>query len=236
MWLIFIAYLTKYLPIAYTACHAALQTVHADLEDAARILGANRLVAFKDVTMPLFGVGLVSAWLLVFLPSLRELSSPILPLHDALPRGGGRDLHALRGGPLGSRVARWESCCSGSPFSWWRWPSDSWADASSRSDPADGRGPPSGTHQAVRRRRRRRPRAHARDPPRRARLPPRPVGCGKTTTLRSSRGSSRPRRARSGWATGASPRRARRCRPSDGGMSMLFQSYAVWPHKTVART
>jgi len=78
MWLIFIAYLTKYLPIAYTACHAALQTVHADLEDAARILGANRLVAFKDVTMPLFGVGLVSAWLLVFLPSLRELSSSIL--------------------------------------------------------------------------------------------------------------------------------------------------------------
>jgi iron(III) transport system permease protein len=78
IWLIFVAYLTKYLPIAYTACHAALQTVHVDLEDAARILGANRLVAFKDVTMPLFGVGLVSAWLLVFLPSLRELSSSIL--------------------------------------------------------------------------------------------------------------------------------------------------------------
>ena len=28
--------------------------------------------------MPLFSVGLVSAWLLVFLPSLRELSSSIL--------------------------------------------------------------------------------------------------------------------------------------------------------------
>ena len=78
IWLIFIAYLTKYLPIAYTACHAALQTVHVDLEDAARVLGANRLTAFKDVTLPLFGVGLVSAWLLVFLPSLRELSSSIL--------------------------------------------------------------------------------------------------------------------------------------------------------------
>jgi iron(III) transport system permease protein len=78
IWIIFVAYLTKYLPIAYTACHAALQTVHVDLEDAARVLGANRLVAFKDVTVPLFGVGLVSAWLLVFLPSLRELSSSIL--------------------------------------------------------------------------------------------------------------------------------------------------------------
>lgn len=78
IWIIFVAYLTKYLPIAYTACNAALATVHADLEDAARVLGANRLAAFKDVTIPLFGVGLISAWLLVFLPSLRELSSSIL--------------------------------------------------------------------------------------------------------------------------------------------------------------
>jgi iron(III) transport system permease protein len=78
IWIIFVAYLTKYLPVAYTACHAAIQTVHVDLEDAARILGANRLVAFKDVTAPLVGVGLVSAWLLVFLPSLRELSASIL--------------------------------------------------------------------------------------------------------------------------------------------------------------
>jgi iron(III) transport system permease protein len=78
IWIIFVAYLTKYLPVAYTACHAAMATVHADLEDAARILGANRLVAVKDVTVPLLGAGLASAWLLVFLPSLRELSSSIL--------------------------------------------------------------------------------------------------------------------------------------------------------------
>ncbi|MBI3007838.1 MAG: iron ABC transporter permease [candidate division NC10 bacterium] len=78
IWILFVAYLTKYVPIAYTACNAALSTVHADLEDAARVLGANRLIAFKDVTVPLFGVGLISAWLLVFLPSLRELSASIL--------------------------------------------------------------------------------------------------------------------------------------------------------------
>jgi iron(III) transport system permease protein len=78
IWIIFVAYLTKYLPVAYTACHAALANVHPELEDAARILGANRLVAVKDVTVPLLGAGLVSAWLLVFLPSLRELSSSIL--------------------------------------------------------------------------------------------------------------------------------------------------------------
>ncbi|MBI3454178.1 MAG: iron ABC transporter permease [Candidatus Rokubacteria bacterium] len=78
IWIIFVAYLTKYLPVAYTACHAAMATVHPDLEDAARILGANRLQAVTDVTVPLLGTGLLSAWLLVFLPSLRELSSSIL--------------------------------------------------------------------------------------------------------------------------------------------------------------
>jgi iron(III) transport system permease protein len=78
IWIIFVAYLTKYLPVAYTACHAAMATVHPELEDAARILGASRLVAVKDVTVPLLGAGLASAWLLVFLPSLRELSSSIL--------------------------------------------------------------------------------------------------------------------------------------------------------------
>lgn len=78
IWIIFVAYLTRYLPVAYTACHAAMATVHPDLEDAARILGASRLRAVADVTVPLLGAGLASAWLLVFLPSLRELSSSIL--------------------------------------------------------------------------------------------------------------------------------------------------------------
>jgi iron(III) transport system permease protein len=78
VWIIFVAYLTKYLPVAYTACRAAMATVHPDLEDAARILGARRLRVIRDVTMPLLSAGLVSAWLLVFLPSLRELSSSIL--------------------------------------------------------------------------------------------------------------------------------------------------------------
>jgi iron(III) transport system permease protein len=78
IWIIFVAYLTKYLPVAYTAAHAAMATVHPDLEDASRILGASRLQAVKDVTVPLLGAGLASAWLLVFLPSLRELSSSIL--------------------------------------------------------------------------------------------------------------------------------------------------------------
>jgi len=78
VWVLFVAYLTKYLPVAYTANRAAVFGVHESLEEAARILGGGRWGAFRDVALPLMRPGLGSAWLLVFLPALRELSSAIL--------------------------------------------------------------------------------------------------------------------------------------------------------------
>lgn len=78
VWILFVAYLTKYLPVAYTANRAAVFGVHASLEEAARTLGGTRWAAFRDVALPLMRPGLASAWLLVFLPALRELSSAIL--------------------------------------------------------------------------------------------------------------------------------------------------------------
>lgn len=78
VWILFVAYLTKYLPVAYTANRAAVFGVHVSLEEAARTLGGTRWAAFRDVALPLMRPGLASAWLLVFLPALRELSSAIL--------------------------------------------------------------------------------------------------------------------------------------------------------------
>ena len=78
LWIIFLAYLTKYLPIAFQTCNAALMSIHPELEESSRILGANRLTVFKDITVPLFKVGLIASWILIFMPSLRELSSSVL--------------------------------------------------------------------------------------------------------------------------------------------------------------
>jgi iron(III) transport system permease protein len=78
VWVLFLAYLTKDLPVAYTANRAAVFGVHESLEDAARILGATRWTAFLDAALPSMRPGLASAWLLVFLPALRELSASIL--------------------------------------------------------------------------------------------------------------------------------------------------------------
>ena len=78
IWILFIAYLTKYLPIAFQTSNAALMSIHPELEESARILGANRLAVFAGITVPLFRAGLIASWILIFMPSIRELSSSVL--------------------------------------------------------------------------------------------------------------------------------------------------------------
>ena len=76
-WILIVAFATRFLPIAYSNFTTALQTLSADLEFAARTLGAGRLRSIRDVTFPLLRNGMLSAWLLAFIPALRELSCAI---------------------------------------------------------------------------------------------------------------------------------------------------------------
>jgi iron(III) transport system ATP-binding protein len=61
-----------------------------------------------------------------------------------------------------------------------------------------------------------------------------PSGCGKTTTLRLVAGFLDPDRGviRVGGRTVSEP--GRTVPPERRGMSMIFQSYALWPHMTIA--
>ena len=72
-----VAYVTKALPIAFVQSRAAILGVHPELEEAARVLGASSVRSFWDVTVPLVRPGLVGAWIVVLVLSLRELSSAI---------------------------------------------------------------------------------------------------------------------------------------------------------------
>jgi iron(III) transport system permease protein len=71
------AYATRFLPIAYSNGTSILRSINVDLENAARTLGAGRLRSMWAVTVPLLRRGLLSGWLLVFIPALRELSASI---------------------------------------------------------------------------------------------------------------------------------------------------------------
>ena len=78
VWILFIAFLTKEMPIGFSQAESTFKSIHVELEDASRILGANRLVSLKDVTAPLARPGLIAAWCFIFIGVIRELSAAIL--------------------------------------------------------------------------------------------------------------------------------------------------------------
>jgi iron(III) transport system permease protein len=78
LWIIFLAYLTKELPVGYQQVATSLKSVHPELEDASRIFGATRLRALVDITAPLIRNGVIATWLFIFIGSIRELSATIL--------------------------------------------------------------------------------------------------------------------------------------------------------------
>ncbi|MBV9247754.1 MAG: iron ABC transporter permease [Acetobacteraceae bacterium] len=73
--ILILAFATRFLPIGYANADAAIRSINPEMEEAVRILGGGRLVAIRRVLAPLMQRSLVGAWLLVFIPATRELSS-----------------------------------------------------------------------------------------------------------------------------------------------------------------
>ena len=76
-WILILAFATRFLPIAYVNCSAAIRSINPELEDAVRILGGTRFNAIRSVVMPLLKRSLAGAFILVFIPATRELSTAI---------------------------------------------------------------------------------------------------------------------------------------------------------------
>ena len=75
--ILILAFVTRFLPIAYANASAAVRGINPEMEDAVTILGGSRLVAIRWVVGPLLKRSLVGAWLLVFIPASREVSSAL---------------------------------------------------------------------------------------------------------------------------------------------------------------
>src|SRR4030095_4545607 len=73
-----IAFVTIALPAAYQQMQSAFRSVHADLEDASRILGASRLRSLRDITAPLLRTSVIATWCFIFVGVMRELSAAII--------------------------------------------------------------------------------------------------------------------------------------------------------------
>ncbi len=77
-WIIFVAYIARYMAFSLKSNSAALEQVHDSLEEAARACGATHWQALKDIVLPLIKPGMVAAFFLIFLPALRELTTSVL--------------------------------------------------------------------------------------------------------------------------------------------------------------
>ena len=78
LWILLIAFVTISLPAAYQQMQAAFRSVHSDLEDASRILGATRLQVLAHITAPLLRISVIATWCFVFVGVMRELSAAIM--------------------------------------------------------------------------------------------------------------------------------------------------------------
>lgn len=78
IWIIFIAYMTRYVPLSVRSANTALRQVDPSLEEASRIAGGSWKATMRRITMPLVKPGLLVAWTLVFVPTLQEMSTSIL--------------------------------------------------------------------------------------------------------------------------------------------------------------
>ncbi|MBX4355117.1 ABC transporter permease subunit, partial [Mycobacterium tuberculosis] len=72
-----IAYTVVWLAYGMRLIQSALLQVGPELEEAGRSVGATRSRVSLDVTLPLVRVGLLAAWLLIFMIFEREYSTAV---------------------------------------------------------------------------------------------------------------------------------------------------------------
>jgi iron(III) transport system permease protein len=78
LWILFIAYLTRFMPYGMRSGAAAMAQLGRELEESARTCGARWWQTFRRITVPLVLPGLAAGWIAVVALSLRELSSSIV--------------------------------------------------------------------------------------------------------------------------------------------------------------
>lgn len=78
VWIILVAYIARYMAFSLKANSAALEQVHDSLVEASRACGASMWQSLKDIVLPLVRPGMLAAFFLIFLPSLRELTVSIM--------------------------------------------------------------------------------------------------------------------------------------------------------------
>jgi iron(III) transport system permease protein len=78
LWILFLAYLTRYMPYGMRYSSTSMFQIGRELEESAMTSGAGWFQSFRRVVLPLLVPGLVAGWIYIMIVSVRELSSTII--------------------------------------------------------------------------------------------------------------------------------------------------------------
>jgi iron(III) transport system permease protein len=78
LWILFIAYLTRYMPYGMRYSSTSMYQIGRELEESAHMSGAGWWHTFRRVILPLIAPGLVAGWIYILVVSFRELGSSVL--------------------------------------------------------------------------------------------------------------------------------------------------------------
>jgi iron(III) transport system permease protein len=78
LWIMFIAYVTRFLPYGMRYNSGSMLQIHKELEESAAMSGASWTMTFRRVILPLLKPGLLAGFIYVMIVSIRELASSIL--------------------------------------------------------------------------------------------------------------------------------------------------------------
>ena len=78
IWLLLIAYVTRYIPYGMRSASGSILQIHSELEEAASASGASWWETFKRVTLPLLRPGIAAGWIYICIVSFREFSTSVL--------------------------------------------------------------------------------------------------------------------------------------------------------------
>ena len=78
LWIMFIAYVTRFLPYGMRYTATSMLQIHKELEESAAMSGASWSMTFRRIVLPLLKPGLIAGWIYVVIVAVRELSSSIL--------------------------------------------------------------------------------------------------------------------------------------------------------------
>lgn len=77
-WILLIAYLTVFLPLGVRTISGVIMQLDKSLEECGQVCGASWAFRVRTIVAPLLWPGILAAWLLIFVASVRELGASIL--------------------------------------------------------------------------------------------------------------------------------------------------------------